>query len=67
MMTASIPTAIDDLNAVNEAVRAGRPIDSDFAQREEERAEAARNRRIASQGIQDTAFNLVRQSREERY
>ncbi len=66
MNTATIPTAIDDLRAVNEAVLAGRHIDPDLARRIEERAEEFRQRMIREHGLLNIGVDLIRKAREER-
>ncbi|MSR58754.1 MAG: hypothetical protein EXS05_14060 [Planctomycetaceae bacterium] len=67
MSTDTIPTAIDDMHAVTEAVLAGRPIDPEVARRVEERAEEFRQRMIREHGLQNIGVELIRQAREERH
>jgi hypothetical protein len=64
MSTDTIPTAVDDMHAVSEAVLAGRPVDRDVARRVQERAEASRKRLIEQYGLQDIGVDLIRQARE---
>lgn len=64
MSTASLPTAIEDMHAVTEAVLAGRPIDPDLAQRVHQRAAELRKRMIVERGLQDISVPLLRQARE---
>ena len=67
MNAATVPTAIDDMHAVNEAVLAGRPIDPDLARRIEERAEEFRQRMIREHGLLNIGVDLIRKAREERH
>jgi hypothetical protein len=64
MSTDTIPTAIDDMRAVSEAVLGGRPIDPELARRIEERVDEARKRIIATHGLLDISVPYIRESRE---
>lgn len=60
----TIPTAIDDMHAVSDAVLAGRPVDPEVARRVHERAAEVRKRMIVEYGLQDIGVPLLRQARE---
>ena len=62
----TIPTAEADLQAVNDAVLAGRPIPCDVAQRVEERAADFR-RRMAQRGVRNFGTSIIREARENRH
>lgn len=52
-----------DMQAVVDAVVAGKPVDPDVARRVEERADKARAEILATQGVQDIAVQLIRELR----
>ena len=64
MSTDTVPSAVDDMHAVSEAVLAGRPIDLAVTLRIEERAAEFRERMIRDHGLLDISVPLTRQSRE---
>ena len=67
MSTDTIPSAVDDMHAVSEAVLAGRPIDPAVVLRIEERAAEFRERMIRDHGLLDICVPLTRESREARH
>ena len=64
MGTDTIPTELDDKQAVTEAFLAGRPLDPEVARRVRERADEIRKRMIADYGLQNIGVPLLRQARE---
>lgn len=64
MNTETVPTELEDKQAVTEAFLAGRPVDREVARRVHERADEIRKRMIAEYGLQDIGVPLLRQARE---
>lgn len=60
----TIPIAESDMQAVTDAVLAGRPIPPDVLKRVDERAAAVRERIKRDHGILDISVPLIRQARE---
>ena len=59
-------TVEEDLQAVNEALATGRPLDPEVAKRIDERAVEFRERMIREKGFQDICVPYTRLTREAR-
>jgi hypothetical protein len=64
MKIVTVPTELEDKQAVTEAFLAGRPVDPEVARRVHERADGIRKRMIEEYGLQDIGVPLLRQARE---
>ncbi len=59
------PDVLDDMQAVADAVAAGRPVDPKVAKRVRERSERVQEQLRREYGVRDIAVDLIRQGREE--
>ncbi len=57
------PDVLADMQAVADAVAAGRPVDPEVARRVQERAEKARLEILALHGVQEIGVSLIREFR----
>jgi hypothetical protein len=57
------PDVLADLNAVADAVAAGRPVDPELARRVRERADRARSAQRPAEGSRDIGVQLIREAR----
>jgi hypothetical protein len=56
---------LDDMQAVGDAVAAGRPVEPDVAKRVRERSEKIQEQLLNQHGVREIAVDLIRQGREE--
>ena len=64
MTTNTLPPEVRaDMDAVAAAVTAGRPVDPEVARRVRERADQARDRLLATHGVQNIGVQLIREAR----
>jgi hypothetical protein len=59
------PEVLDDMQAVADAVAAGRPVDAEVALRVRARSERVQEQLLRQYGVREIAVDLVRQGREE--
>jgi hypothetical protein len=59
------PEVMADLQAVADAVAAGRPVDPEVARRVRERSEKVQEELLRQYGVREIAVDLIRQGREE--
>jgi hypothetical protein len=59
------PDVLDDVQAVADAVAAGRRVDAGVAARIRERSEKIQAQLLREHGVREIAVELVRQGREE--
>ncbi|HVC99022.1 MAG TPA: hypothetical protein VND64_35485 [Pirellulales bacterium] len=66
MSIETIPTSVmDDVQAVANAVAAGKPVDPEVARRVQERSRSAQDELLKKYGVREIAVDLVREIREE--
>ena len=66
MPTETIPTDVmDDVQAVANAVAAGKPVDAEVARRVQERSRLAQDELLKKYGVREIAVDLIREIREE--
>jgi hypothetical protein len=63
--TAIAPDVRDDMQAVADALAAGRPVPPDVARRVRERSEKVQELLLRRYGVREIAVDLIRQGREE--
>jgi len=64
--TETIPTeVVDDVQAVADAVAAGKLVDPEVARRVRERSRLAQDELLKKYGVREIAVDLVREIREE--
>jgi hypothetical protein len=56
---------LDDMQAVADAVAAGRPVAPEVAKRVRERSERVQEQLLHQYGVREIAVDLIRQGREE--
>ena len=59
------PDVLCDMQAVADAVAAGRPVPPEVARRVRERSEKAQEQLLRQYGVREIAVDLIRQGREE--
>jgi len=59
------PEVMADMQAVADAVAAGRPVDPEIAKRVRERSEKVQEALLREYGVREIAVDLIRQGREE--
>jgi hypothetical protein len=59
------PDVLDDMQAVADAVAAGRPVAPEVAKRVRERSERVQEQLLHQYGVREIAVDLIRQGREE--
>ena len=59
------PDVRDDMQAVADALAAGRPVPPEVAQRVRERSEKVQELLLRKHGVREIAVDLIRQGREE--
>jgi hypothetical protein len=66
MSTETTPIDLmDDIQAVADAVAAGKPVPPEIAERVRERSRRAQAELLKKYGVREIAVNLMRQTREE--
>jgi hypothetical protein len=66
MSIETISTGVmDDVQAVANAVAAGKPVDPEVARRVQERSRTAQDELLKKYGVREIAVDLVREIREE--
>jgi hypothetical protein len=64
-MNAIPPDVMADLQAVADAVAAGRPVDPEVARRVRQRSQKVQDELVTKYGVREIAVDLIRQGREE--
>ena len=59
------PDVMADLQAVADAIAAGRPVDPEVARRVRQRSQEVQDELVGKYGIREIAVDLIRQGREE--
>ena len=59
------PEVMADMQAVADAVAAGRPVDPEVARRVQERSQKVQDELLKKYGVREIAVDLIRQGRDE--
>ena len=59
------PEVMADVQAVADAVAAGRPVDPEVARRVQERSQRVQDELLRQYGVREIAVDLIRQGRDE--
>jgi hypothetical protein len=59
------PDVMADLQAVADALAAGRPVDPEVARRVRQRSQKVQDELVTKYGVREIAVDLIRQGREE--